>query len=307
MIQLLARRPVTIFMILTMIVTYPLGIAALIGLQPLQDIMPDGIRDDLITGTVSRYAPTLVALFMMATVYGTPAFRAWLAQLFRVAVHPAYYLGILLIMIAGWAIAAGLVASGSGADVSALIETDLASSDFTLISRLIDYGREIAYVFVTNGEETGWRFFLTAILLTRMRLFPASLVIWALWSFWHWPILLLSGGGLNVIAAFTVLLMPATLLASWLYAKTDSLFLLLFAHGVFNATTEYAYARQFPGLEAVTSQYEALAALYMAAVFGFIALIVVARDRALFFQTANPIDDGGWASRAERHGAELEE
>lgn len=295
--SLLARRPVTGFMILTMILTYPIGIAALIGLQPVQDMMPEGVRDDLITGTVSRYAPTIVALVMMAMLYGPPAFRAWLAQLFRVNIHPAYYIGVVAVPIIGWALSSYLVITGSGADALSLLAADLNSPAFTLVDRLADYGREIAYVFATNGEETGWRFFLTAVLLTRMRLFPASLVIWALWSFWHWPILLLSGGGISVIAAFTVLLLPATLLASWMYARTRSLFLMLFAHGVFNATTEYAYARQFPEMASITSQHEGLGALYLGGVLGIIAIIVVLRDRELFFRDTDPMKDGGWATR----------
>ncbi len=281
--ELIRKRPVLVFVVATMILTYPVGIAALIGLQPLQDAMPGWVRDDFITGATSRFAPTIVALCLMGFAFGGGSFREWFRQLTRVNIDLRYYGGVFVVVVLGWAFASWAVVRHQGLDVPELLAADLNQSGFAWFGRVVDYVREVAYVTLTNGEETGWRFFLAAVLLVTLRPIAASLVIWMLWSIWHWPIVLLGGGGIELVAAFTVLLLPVSILAMWIYIRTESLFLLLVAHGVFNATTEYAFERQLPQISEIVAEHEGLATWCFAAVLALIAVVVVLIDRRRLF------------------------
>ena len=296
--QLIQRRPVAVFMVATMILTYPIGIAALIGLQPVQDMMPDWVRYDLVTGSVSRFAPTIVALILMAVAFGKASYNAWLRQLFRVSVSAWYYFGVFALIIFSWGFASYMAISNEGLSPSELFKSDLSSANMAPFDRLLDYGREVVYITLTNGEETGWRFFMTAVLLVTLRPFAAALVTWVLWSIWHAPILLLGGGGIDLIIAFSILLLPVTILAAWIYIRSESLFLLLLAHGVFNATTEYAFERQFPSMSNVIADNEAAAALYFAIPFGLLTLLILIIDWRTMF-SRDPSDNlTGWARTA---------
>ena len=293
--SLIQNRPVTVFMVATMILTYPIGIAALIGLQPIQDMMPDWVRDDLITGSTSRFAPTIVALLLMAIAYGPSAFASWLTQLVRVNVSWKYYLGMFSLITLSWAVASFAVVEASGRSMEEVFASDFASTGLTVLDRVADYGREIVYITLTNGEETGWRFFMTAVLLVSFRPLPAALVTWVLWSVWHWPIILLGGSGIDLIVTFTLLLLPVSILATWIYIRTKSLFIVLLAHGIFNATTEYAFERQFPMIAEIVSADEANAAFYFAIPFALVALAVTLVDRRTMFSGGRFEELTSWA------------
>ncbi|MBI1392305.1 MAG: CPBP family intramembrane metalloprotease [Alphaproteobacteria bacterium] len=293
--QFILRRPVMVFMVATMILTYPIGIAALIGLQPVQDAMPGWVRDDLVTGSASRFAPTIVALSMMAAAFGGASFRAWFRQLIRINVDFRYYIGVLVALIFGWAFATYAVLNSQGLDAADLLARDLHQQGVTLLDRVADYLGEVIYITLTNGEETGWRFFLTTILLVTFRPISTALLVWILWSVWHLPIIVLGGGELELLAAFIALLLPVSILATWLYIKTESLFLLLIAHGVFNATTEYAFERQLPEIGQIVANHEALATWYFFAPLALIAAIVVTVDHRLFLRKYAEESLVGWA------------
>jgi len=89
------------------------------------------------------------------------------------------------------------------------------------------------------GEEAGWRGFMLSALKGR-NFFIASLIIGAVWGFWHAPVILQGHNypdhrveGVFMMAAFTILLTPVMI---YLVKKSGSVLSAAFFHGVMNAT-----------------------------------------------------------------------
>jgi len=76
------------------------------------------------------------------------------------------------------------------------------------------------------GEELGWRGYLQPRLQQGIGVFPASVVVGAIWSVWHyWPVLTPAGGRLSefVSPAFLTWLayeLANSVLMAWLYNST---------------------------------------------------------------------------------------
>lgn len=277
-LRVVKKWPLTVFTLLTLIVTYPVGIAALIALQPLQDLLPVWVRDDFITGFVSRFAPTLVGFLMMALLAGTPAFSVWLKQLTRWRLPVGHYVFMFTSVLVLWTLS--ILVTTMAIDTSI---PQILGPDMSVFERLLDYASEILYVTVTNGEETGWRFVLLGILLTRMRLFSATLISGLLWALWHLPIMLLSTDGISLFLPFFCLVIALSIVMSWLYKSTNSLWAVLLYHGIFNATSEYAYERQFPALSESLASHEIFTTWIYAIGFSILALTILLSQKRLFF------------------------
>lgn len=287
MIKILREWPASSVVILGLLITYGVGVPLALVLQQLETSL--GLRDELLSLWVMRWGTTFAGFIVLAAVAGRAGFSVWLTQLVRWRVAPGYYpfiyVAALVLFVASLALALGWgpVASAS---------TDTPSSSLSL-----SYLGEIAYVTLTNGEETGWRFVLLGLLLTRMRLFEATLIVAAAWVFWHLPMyLFMGGGGLPMFAPFVAIGLGLSVLFSWVYKATDSLLLPILFHGAINATT-YTFERHFAQLADALEALGPVGEWTYAAALVPVALAVLLTQRSLFFGPVQFRPGENWAAR----------
>lgn len=285
----LRKRPIIWFSFLSVLITYVIGIPALIALSPLDEAL--GLREETLSGAIMRGGPTIAGFIILAAVAGIKGFRVWLAQLFRFNVHPGYYIILYAsaVVIFGGSVVLALNDHAAITDAANQVES---TGGGALIA---SYVKELAYITVTNGEETGWRFVMLGLLLVHMRLFPATIILSIVWAFWHFPIFLLQ----DQLAFFLPLIPIAFCLAviyGWLYKATHSLLLPILAHGATNATT-YTFEREFPELNARLEAVGPLGDWYFAAVAGAVALIIIVFNHRLFFGPVKTKAGEDWAAR----------
>jgi uncharacterized protein len=136
----------------------------------------------------------------------------------------------------------------------------------------------LAVVIAPVMEETGWHGYGVDSLRARTGMMKATLAFGALWSAWHAPLILISGTYQNELARmdnplylanFFVSIIPAAIIANWLYYKNSrSLLAAILVHAMLNAPSVLLNAGQVA---------KCIATLLYAA----IAAAIVAGDRAL--------------------------
>lgn len=92
------------------------------------------------------------------------------------------------------------------------------------------------------GEEIGWRGFALPRLQRNMPALPATLVLGALWIFWHVPTFFYhvtyTDMGWNMLPAFTIGVLSGAVLFTWLYnGSGGSLLIVAVWHGLFDLFT----------------------------------------------------------------------
>lgn len=284
--RILQCWPALSMFVLAMLITYPVGIPLAIALGPVEASL--GLREELLSLWVMRWGATFSGLIVLAAVAGRCGFRVWLTQLFRWRVSLGYYLFIygaaLILFTASLALSLGRT------------QLALASPNAHGFSLFFSYLSEIAYITLTNGEETGWRFVLLGLLLTRMRLFEATLLSGAAWVLWHLPMyIVMGGGGLSMFLPFVGIGIGLSVLLSWLYKATHSLLLPILFHGAVNATT-YTFERHYPALaEALEARGPAGEWMYAAALLPVVLTVLWLR-RDLFFGPVTVPAEENWTS-----------
>ena len=288
---LIRRWPASWMILLAFLITYAVGIPAMIALKPVEANL--GLREEWLSLMVMRWGPTLAGFIVLAAVAGRKGFRVWLAQLLRWRVGLGYYLFIYLAALAIFAASVILT----------LAMVPIPPSPLEGVRPALDiagyYLSEIAYITVNNGEETGWRFVLLGLLLNRMRLFGATFLVGIAWVLWHLPMYMLGGGGLPMFAPFIVNGLCLSVILSWLYKETDSLLLPILFHGAVNATT-YAFLHEGGGFAQALDASGPLGEwLYAAAILPVAGAILLLKRR-LFFDAPSFPEGENWAAPARR-------
>lgn len=102
-------------------------------------------------------------------------------------------------------------------------------------------GYLIGLFFGPFGEELGWRGFALPLLQKRMNALAASLLLGVIWWAWHLPQLLLpelrwAVGGMPILL-YLLMMVPGSILATWLFNNTNgSVLLTILFHGSLNYT-----------------------------------------------------------------------
>jgi len=196
----LARRwPITAFYLLTLAITWPLG------------LLPPGV--------------SIAAIAVAALIDGRREVGALLrrATVWRVGVR--WYLVALLGPVALLAAAASVNVIGG-----AQIATEGPLVDWLELGRL--FGVQVVGVFAGAWEELGWRGFALPRLLKRFSPLTSSLGIGVLWAVWHIP-LFMSGDLPWADAAAVVVL---SILFTAVFVRTKQSVLIAFLmHAAFNA------------------------------------------------------------------------
>jgi membrane protease YdiL (CAAX protease family) len=107
----------------------------------------------------------------------------------------------------------------------------------------------LVFEILTNGEEWGWRGYVLPRLQAKYNALTASLIVGAIWAFWHLPKFLGTGfSSERSFAWFTVAHLALAVLYTWLYNNTRGSILLVV---LFHATQNTAGVI-LPGEFAVT-------------------------------------------------------
>lgn len=101
---------------------------------------------------------------------------------------------------------------------------DVVPLDAPLIALVVPW---LILEILTNGEEWGWRGYVLPRLQAKYNALTASLIVGAIWAFWHLPKFLGTGmGGERSFAWFTVVHLALAVLYTWLYNNTRGSILL---------------------------------------------------------------------------------
>jgi membrane protease YdiL (CAAX protease family) len=94
----------------------------------------------------------------------------------------------------------------------------------------------LIFEILTNGEEWGWRGYVLPRLQTKHNALTASLIVGAIWAFWHLPKFMGTGlSGERSFAWFAVAHLALAVLYTWLYSNTrGSLLLAVLFHAAQN-------------------------------------------------------------------------
>jgi membrane protease YdiL (CAAX protease family) len=291
MLGFVRKRPIISFTLLVFLVTYAVGLPWAFQTQELEASL--GLREEILSLAWMRAGPTIAGLIVVAIVAGRAGLKTWLGQLLRWRVHPGYYFAIILIVLIPFLASVAVIPYSP----SIVASPDLARDrDWAAIGW--SYLQEIAYITVTNGEETGWRFALLGLLLAHMRLFPAVLIVGVIWAAWHGPAFFLFDQA-SVWYPLIGICLSWSVLYAWLYQRTGSLLLPVLAHGAANATF-YTFERHFPALSDAYDAHNPMADWGFAAFGLVLALLVLVLDRRLFFGPTSYPDGENWSAGAAR-------
>ena len=105
-------------------------------------------------------------------------------------------------------------------------------------------------MFVTLGEEVGWRGALYPYLKEKLGVTKGRIVGGVIWGSWHWPVMIFAGYeyGKEYIGApvlgpivFCICTVMMGILFDYVYEKTETIWLPSLMHGATNAFTIFAY------------------------------------------------------------------
>ena len=139
-----------------------------------------------------------------------------------------------------YAIALGLpiLLCGLGVSITAVLATDPVKIAPVRWQDVIERFLFIL-LFIGLGEETGWRGFALPELQRRYSPLVSTLILAAIWTVWHLP---LFGNEFQpaVIPAWTVSLLGASFVLTWLFNKTDSVLLPMVMHATVNTMSAFS-------------------------------------------------------------------
>lgn len=268
------KHPIVSFVVLAMFITYAIGLPWYFLTSSYEQAWH--IREELLSLFFMRAGPTLAGLAVVVAVAGRQGLLTWFRQLFKWRINPFYYVALVVLVIGTFASTNFVLP-----DASAVLSSPDLSATRDWPSLFVSYLQEIAYITVTNGEETGWRFALLGLLLVRQRLLVACLIVGVIWAFWHMPAFFLFGQA-ALWYPLILICVAYALIYGWLYRETGSLFIVVLAHGAANATY-YTFERHFTHLSARWDSFEPWGDWAFGAISLATALLVVAIRWRLFF------------------------
>jgi len=188
------------------------------------------------------WGPSLAGIIVTARTEGRSGVRELLRSLGSWRVSAIWYLAVFVFPPAVTAIS--VIAADRG--IGSFLHRDPASA-----LTAIPFAYLLALPFGPLGEEIGWRGYALPKLLSRYGAVWASLILGVIWTFWHFPMMLLSPGasipsvmGLSVFSVSVYLLQTTseTVLITLLFLKTrGSLLLAVLAHMTLNTAEAVVY------------------------------------------------------------------
>jgi membrane protease YdiL (CAAX protease family) len=173
------------------------------------------------------WSPIFAAIIVLALTEGRAGIGALLRSTFRWRVKPIWYAAALGIPFALWAGAAAL-AIPLGARPDTAYFADFVLLPVTMLTTAIVKG--------PLTEEPGWRGFALPRLLERWSPLVSSLLLGVIWFAWHLPLLLQDASGAQrPLVPYFVAVLAMSVIATWLWSATTSVFLVILFHTAINS------------------------------------------------------------------------
>jgi membrane protease YdiL (CAAX protease family) len=226
---------------------------------------------------IGGWGPSVAALLVARRTEGRSAVRRLLGSLGAWRVPGHWY--VLVFLLPPLATATSLLIVDRGP--ATLGQFDLGAA---LANIPIAYA--IALPFGPLGEELGWRGFALPRLLARFEPWIATLILGAIWTLWHGPMMLLMPGAsmpsfmtlsVGSLLIYQIQITAETAFMTLVFLRTNgSVLLAVLAHLTFNTAESVV----FGGLPA--SSVERLRAVYLVnvavlALLGLVSLLLVSR------------------------------
>lgn len=247
------RRPWPVFLILAYGITWAVQIPVYLFLVP-RGITPtnEGNFLTLTSGGMDpgtaiavlllcfSFGPSIAGIIVIAFESGRAGLRDLFTRLLKVRIPSKFMLFALLfpIVLSVLAVALGWFMSGMG------------SLDYRFLVPLALAVPFLLFLIVCTGlaEELGWRGFALPYLQRSRTAERASWVLGIAWGLWHLPsvvLLPLMTGAASLpqalfsVVGLTIGVVGYTIVLTWFYNNTDSLFWIVILHGYANAWQSY--------------------------------------------------------------------
>ena len=225
--RLARRRPLVSYFV----VAYAFAWAWWVPLALMHRLVVVGARPTHFPGLLG---PLLAAFVVVGLTLGREGVVDLLARMVRWRVGARWYL-IALSPLAFFAVAAGIdrATSGRWPDPSDL-------GKFGGLPEVGLFGVGIMLTLVNGfGEETGWRGYAIPHLQQAYSPLHSSLILTALWAFWHAPLFFIlktyRGLGVAAVPGFFLGLFCGALILTWLYNRSGgSILIVALWHGTYN-------------------------------------------------------------------------
>jgi len=224
---------------------------------------------DLSPTPIASFGPFLAALVMLAVTRGKSGVVGLLQRMVRWRVGVQWYAVALLLPVGVTLVAAASNVFLLGAQAPSSAELGSWLSLFTLFPILL-----LVPGMGGAWEEPGWRGYALPRLQTGRSALFASLVLGAVWAFWHLPLLM--AGQMSWWDIVNI--MGSTIVLTWVFNSTGgSVLIVMLFHAMNNTISGHFFSRMFSGADSV-SQSLMLAVVWCAVAF---VVVIVARPTHL--------------------------
>lgn len=255
---MIKRHPVISFVVLSFLITWPLhtlgfvlanGAGISLSLEDnfhhLSDLLTLNTSWDrlapFLVYTIGQFGPVLAAFVITAVIYGRVGVRDLGARMLKWRVQPRWYLTILLIplIFTVVSLAAGFLVDG------------FKLGPFSPGVAWVYFVPFLLFMIVFTGvaEEPGWRGFALPHLQAKNTAVRSSWVLGIIWGMWHLPFTLYFNREqplliIPALLALTLGIVGWTIVLTWVYNNTQSVWLIILLHGWDNTVRSYLVLSQ---------------------------------------------------------------
>ncbi len=172
--------------------------------------------------------PTVGAYVAVALTKNDGSLSEFNSRVLKVKVKGLFYIFAIFTPVALGFIGLGIV---SIIDSQYILQYPLKPGYFFITAFLVS-------IVLGGIEEIGWRGILQPSLTRRLNLIATSFIIGIIWALWHLPLFYVVGAHHqgNSFFLFALAGIGYSSFLTWLYAKTNSIFLCVLFHAAINAT-----------------------------------------------------------------------
>lgn len=250
---MIRRYPLVAFFALAYLLTWPFQILSYFmadrvgmdlsnedNLRHIVDLLGGDLASDrlwpLLVFFLGQSGPVVAAFVVTAAIYGSVGVRDLGARTVKWRVAPQWYLTVLLLPLLMIAVCLAAAFVTGGFELGPF-EPDIPWSWFIFF---------VLYMIVFTGlaEEPGWRGFALPHLQASRTAMRSSWILGVAWGVWHFPFIIyynLDEPFLLIPAFFglTVGIVGWTIVNTWVYNNTGSVFMVILLHGWNGAAQSY--------------------------------------------------------------------
>jgi uncharacterized protein len=221
---------------------------------------------------IGTFGPLVAAVIVTAQESGrVGGVRSLLGRILQWRVAPIWYavalLGPLVITLA--AMVLEVVFLGGQPPSLGVLIWELPSTLLTLVVNAV-----YLLIFVTLGEEVGWRGYALPALQARYSALRASLILGVLWALWHLPVFFNPDTSYRDLPflLFLAFIVVFTVLMTWLFNSTGgSVLMAMLFHAILNTAPELWKVLPEYSVEPPTAAEAAAASAHYYLIVGIVA------------------------------------